>query len=234
MSVTIIQGEALERTGVILLARILGAGGVPITQASLQTLTYEVGYTDTPPELRKPTQALAQDFVPIRTSASAKSITISASVFDVLQTGPTWLVVAAAPAVNAATVLYVDPLKGQLPAGTVLDFGTSTATLVSVAAKGARQLSVVVAGTITLGSKAVAGTPQTPPASHWKVDDIGYNFRLELSAEELAAIPVEQWPDPRYYVVSVEATPASGAGEVFGWEYRIETSHRLYGKWSAA
>lgn len=232
MSVTIIQGQALERTGVILMARILGNGGVPITQASLTSLEYEVGYTDTPPEFRRPTQSTTPAFQPIRTSAEGVTITIGTSVYDTLQTGPTWLVTAAAPAINAATVLYVDPLAGQLPLGTVLDFGGgSSARLTSVGLVGARQLSVVVTGAIAVGEKAVAGTPQTPPASPWKVDDVGYNFRLDLAASSLGLINNSQWPEPRYNVVSVEATPVTG--QVFGWEYQIETLHRQFGKWSS-
>lgn len=231
MSVHIVKGMALERTGPILLARILGYGGYPITQASVSTIKYEVGYRDTPAEKRTPLEELPS-FPPVRTSDAAKSLNVADVIFDTLQRGATWVVTAAAPATAENTTLYVDPLPGNLPNGTTLSFPTGAAILTARAVAGARSLPATITGTITAGQRAIAGRSQAPAQSPWKVDDKGYNFAVALPASDLPAIPISQYPLPRYYVVSVELTPT--VGDAIGWEYEIETYHRLYNKWQAA
>lgn len=228
MSNTLITGFGVERSGLILMARILGAGGVPITQASVSALTYEYGYVDTPEEKRKPTQSSDQ-FTPQRLSAEAIALTIADVIYDTLQTGPKWAVTAAAPLSAGVGTMYVDPTLGLIPANTTLQFPTSAVTVTAAAAKGSRSLTVSATGNVSLGQKATANVPGVPSTSPWKVDDEGYNFLFELPWSALEEIPVDTYPDPRFYVVSIELTPTSG--QKFGWEYRIETAHRLHGKW---
>ena len=69
----IITGNAVENSGVTLLARLLGNGGTPVTQASLASIAYTV--TD-----------LNQGTVIVTGSA----LTISQVIFDTLQLAPVW------------------------------------------------------------------------------------------------------------------------------------------------
>lgn len=227
MSERIIRGMALERTGVTLMARILGHGGYPITKASLASMSYEVGYRPRPIESIAPHES-ADEFLPTKTK-DATAIDIETTVFDTLQTSSNWIVTAASPANTNSTSLYVEPLAAPLPKGAVLNFPVGTVTLKVAAQKAQRQLSATIVGSVAAGDRAVAEFAQKPPFSPWKVDDAGYNFLLSLPASDLGPIPIETFPQPRYYVVSIKAVPVSG--EVFGWEYEIETHHWLYGKW---
>ena len=68
----IITGTAVEDAGVILLARVVGNDGTPITQASLTAITYSV-YDITN-----------------SVSLGTGTFTISSVVYDTLQTGELW------------------------------------------------------------------------------------------------------------------------------------------------
>lgn len=231
MSISLIQGTALEATGVLLMARILGDGGFPITQASLSSLTYEVGYKPKPAGRFSPAET-GSTFTPVRTQGTT-SLTITDVIFDTLQTGPELIVTAASPATSENTTLYVDPLEATIPAGTLLTFLTGTANVTSKASTGSRSLTCIVSGTITEGESAGTGILKYPP--QWRMDAKGYNFLFQLPASALPQIPLDDtyspFPKPRFYVVSIKATP--DVGEVFGWEYQIETDHWLFGKWGA-
>lgn len=216
------------------MARIRGAGGYPITQASVSTCQYEVGYRGKPQEFRGPTEDATQ-ITPVKTQA-AKSLTVANVVYDTLQTGGIWRVTAAAPATSSSTTLYVDPTAAALPIGTVLLFPSGTATVVSLAPANSRALSVSVTGTIDAGDSAITETPQRPAQGPWKLDDVGYNWRFDLPADELPTFDLDDdlfpYPEPWWSVISIKLVPTTGPA--IGWEYHVRTEHWLFGKWEAA
>lgn len=232
MSVHTVTGMALEQTGLIVMARVVGHGGFPITAATISTIHYEVGYRDTPLEVRSPTDS-ATEAAPVRTSNEAVEITpVSSVVYDSLQKGPSSVVTAAAPANADSTFLYVWPLTADLPKGKLLTFPAGAATLTKTARVGDFKLTAIVTGTIDAAQRSTTGVPVKPPQSPWQVDDLGYNFLYKLPAAQLAAIPIALYPAPRYYIATFKFTPT--VGDPFGIRYQIETHHWEYGKWGAA
>lgn len=210
------------------MARILGVGGVQSILASVSTVTHEYGYVDTPEEDRTPTQPTDQ-FTPQRLSDEAVPLTVTEVIFDTLQTGLKWQVIAAAPLFAGVGTFYVDPTKGLIPANTTLQFASSAVTVTEAAPIGSRSLKVSATGNVSLGQAATAKVPSVPSTSPWKVD--------VLPAELLA----NGWLQfERHLVVSwvrvcvdwdlVERGPWQLKEEVVT-DVRIKTSHRLHGKW---
>lgn len=77
MAATITKAVVFEDSGATLLARVLGNAGTPITQASLTSISYKVFDLNA----ADPTAA-----------TQTGTLTISAVVFDTLQTDPRWTV----------------------------------------------------------------------------------------------------------------------------------------------
>lgn len=70
----VVTGVGVLRSGVTLMARVLGNAGTPITQASLSTLTYTI-----------------RDLTAGTTITSAQSLTIASVIYDSLQqSDPRW------------------------------------------------------------------------------------------------------------------------------------------------
>jgi len=88
MGVAVVTGQAVvNRSGVTLLARIVGNGGMPITQASLSTIQYAL--TDF--GSGSPTPGSPGPANPAPTTGALASLTISSVVFDSLQQNdPRW------------------------------------------------------------------------------------------------------------------------------------------------
>jgi hypothetical protein len=87
MGVAVITGQAIaNRSGVTLLARIVGQNGQPITQASLSKIQYAL--TDFGAGVRASTPGPPN---PAPTTGLLRTVTISTTVFDALQQNdPRW------------------------------------------------------------------------------------------------------------------------------------------------
>lgn len=87
----IVRGTAFERNPGYALARVTGAGGTNITQASITSIAWESWLIPVPLDLRKGAWTTAY----INTTAAAEvgsggTLVVANSVYDTLQTGGGW------------------------------------------------------------------------------------------------------------------------------------------------